>query len=60
MNTPKPADSRLVELVRLAEQVSAQLRLFYADPTDLDIQHKADRSPVTAADLAAHQMIETA
>jgi 3'(2'), 5'-bisphosphate nucleotidase len=60
MNTPKPADSRLVELVRLAERVSAQLRLFYADPTDLDIQHKADQSPVTAADLAAHQMIEAA
>jgi len=64
MNAATPispqADSRLVELVHLAERVSAQLRLFYADPADLDIQHKADQSPVTAADLAAHHMIETA
>lgn len=64
MNTPNQTDSLrpalLVELVDLAQQVSAQLRVFYADPTALDIQHKADESPVTAADLAAHQMIENA
>lgn len=58
MNAPVQADSLLVELVHLAEQVSAQLRTFYADPAELNIQHKADQSPVTAADLAAHQMIE--
>lgn len=60
MNIPQQANSLLVALVHLAEQVSAQLRLFYADPAALDIQHKADESPVTAADLAAHHMIETA
>ncbi|MEC7118998.1 MAG: inositol monophosphatase family protein, partial [Pseudomonadota bacterium] len=58
MNTPLLADSVWVELVQLAQAVSAQLRVFYADPAALDIQHKADESPVTAADLAAHQMIE--
>ncbi len=63
MNLVTPTSLRpalLVELVHLAQRVSAQLRVFYADPTALDIQHKADESPVTAADLAAHQMIEAA
>jgi len=62
MHTAPPIqpDAQLIELVHLAERVSAQLRLFYADPAALDIQHKTDQSPVTAADLAAHQTIETA
>lgn len=62
MNTPNLKDSLrpavLLELVALAQRVSAQLCTFYADPERLDIQHKADQSPVTAADLAAHEMIE--
>lgn len=60
VSTSTAVDALLVDVVRLAQQVSAQLRVFYADPALLDIQHKADESPVTAADLAAHQMIETA
>lgn len=60
VSTSTAVDALLVDVVRLAQQVSAQLRVFYADPALLDIQHKADESPVTAADLAAHQMIELA
>lgn len=47
----------LTQLVQLAQSVGVQLRHFYQHTALLNVQHKADQSPVTAADLAAHATI---
>ena len=50
-------DPLFAGLVALTQAVNQTLCAFYKNPTTLDIQHKADESPVTAADLAAHHQI---
>jgi 3'(2'), 5'-bisphosphate nucleotidase len=50
-------DPLFVALVKLTQSVHQTLCAFYENPDALDIHHKADESPVTAADLAAHHQI---
>lgn len=42
---------------QLARQAGQAIMPYYADPSRIDAQQKTDNSPVTAADLAAHQII---
>lgn len=44
-------------LLALADDVGALLRSFYAAPDSLHTTAKADKSPITAADHASHEMI---
>ena len=45
----------LGQIVALAKQAGEQIMTIYE--TDFDVEHKADESPLTAADLAAHKTI---
>jgi len=47
----------LHEVVDIAKHAGAAIMQVYAD--GIEVQHKADNSPLTQADLAAHQIIET-
>jgi len=48
----------LPEIISLTKQASEEILKFYhSDTTSLDVQHKDDNTPLTAADLAAHNTI---
>jgi 3'(2'), 5'-bisphosphate nucleotidase len=51
-------DTLLEPLVQVARQAGSAILQVYA--TDFDVRHKADRSPVTDADLHAEQLIVAA
>lgn len=56
----KPNDSRLIALVELVQGVNARLNQFYeqwVNHAQLEIENKADDSPLTEADIAANHMI---
>lgn len=44
-------------VVALAQRAGLAIMHIYAQPDAMALQHKADASPVTAADLAAHRVI---
>lgn len=46
------------ELVAICERASDKMLEIYQDPARFDIQQKSDDSPVTAADLAANEVIQ--
>ena len=52
-----PDEKLLAPLLDIARSASQQIMRIYA--TDFDVATKADQSPVTEADLAAHQVIVT-
>ncbi|HZX28253.1 MAG TPA: 3'(2'),5'-bisphosphate nucleotidase CysQ [Telluria sp.] len=45
------------DVLALARAAGAAIMSVYNDQTQLDLQHKADASPLTAADLASHRII---
>ena len=50
----------LQQVHTLATTLSAKLMAYHSGQLSLDVQHKADGSPVTSADFAAHQLIAVA
>jgi len=46
----------LQEVIKIAKQAGAAIMQVYAE--GIEVQHKADNSPLTQADLAAHTIIE--
>lgn len=48
---------RMQQLCALAREAGQAILRLYQQPRLLQVSHKADNSPVTAADLAAHQLI---
>ena len=55
--TPPPADPELVEFAVALARDAGRLTLDWFQRHDLEIEHKGDGSPVTAADLAAETLI---
>ena len=51
----RPDEKLLAPLLDIARSASEQIMRIYA--TDFDVAVKADKSPVTDADLAAHRVI---
>ena len=47
----------LEQISRLAREAGEAIMVVYQDDKPLNVEHKSDDSPVTAADLAAHQVI---
>lgn len=45
------------DVVAVAQRAGEAIMQIYAQPETMALQHKADASPVTAADLAAHRVI---
>ena len=53
---PYPITRALLDqVVELAREAGRQIMTIYE--TDFDVEHKADESPLTAADMAAHRAI---
>ncbi len=50
----------LPSIIAISEQAGKAIMAIYNQPERWDLQQKADNSPLTAADLAAHQLIEQA
>ncbi len=50
----------LPSIIAISEQAGAAIMAIYNQPERWNLQQKADNSPLTAADLAAHQLIEHA
>ncbi len=50
----------LPSVIAIGEQAGAAIMSIYNQPEQWDVQHKTDTSPLTAADLASHQLIEQA
>ncbi len=48
----------LNEMCRIAEAASAEILTVYNSAADIEIEHKADDSPLTLADRRAHELIE--
>lgn len=48
----------LEQICQLARDAGAAIMLVYEGQRPLEVEHKKDDSPVTAADLAAHQIIK--
>lgn len=49
----------LEQICRLSKEAGAAIMNIYRDPALTDVQIKSDKSPVTAADLAAHRVISS-
>nr|WP_207061806.1 3'(2'),5'-bisphosphate nucleotidase CysQ [Motiliproteus sp. SC1-56] len=47
----------LPQIMKIAREAGDLILTYYHDRPRLDIAHKADESPVTSADLAAHELI---
>ncbi len=47
----------LENIVHIAELAGDAILEIYSKPETMNIQHKGDNSPLTAADLAAHNII---
>ncbi|MCU5773641.1 3'(2'),5'-bisphosphate nucleotidase CysQ [Erwiniaceae bacterium BAC15a-03b] len=47
----------LEQICQLAREAGAAIMTVYNDQAPLDVSHKSDDSPVTAADIAAHKVI---
>lgn len=55
---PSPVNSLLIQqLVDLSRRAGDAIMAIYNDRENYQIQHKTDESPLTAADLAAHNII---
>ena len=50
----------LPAVVAISEQAGAAIMAIYNQPERWEVQHKDDNSPLTAADLASHQLINAA
>jgi 3'(2'), 5'-bisphosphate nucleotidase len=50
----------LPSVIAIGAQAGAAIMSIYNQPEQWDVQHKTDASPLTAADLASHQLIERA
>lgn len=48
----------LDEMCRIAEAASSEILTVYNSAADIEIEHKADDSPLTLADRRAHELIE--
>jgi 3'(2'), 5'-bisphosphate nucleotidase len=48
----------LSQVITIAEEAGAAILTYWRNGSDLKINLKADESPVTAADMAAHEIIE--
>lgn len=48
----------LVEMCRIAEAAGEEILAVYNGAADIEIEHKADASPLTLADRRAHELIE--
>ena len=46
------------EMCRIAEAASSEILTVYNSAADIEIEHKADDSPLTLADRRAHELIE--
>ena len=57
ITSPLAQDSLIANVVEIAEKAGEILLKYYQTTSELDIQRKADHSPVTAADLHAHNFI---
>lgn len=54
-----PHDRALIaELLPLVEHAGREILHYYEDVKTLEVQRKADRSPLTAADLASHEILD--
>ncbi|MCP5175853.1 MAG: 3'(2'),5'-bisphosphate nucleotidase CysQ [Moraxellaceae bacterium] len=47
----------LASVARISEQAGQAIMAIYAQPEQWQLQHKEDKSPLTAADLASHHLI---
>lgn len=54
------SESWLQQVQALATALTAKLMAYHGGQLPMDVQHKSDGSPVTSADLAAHQSIAAA
>lgn len=50
----------LPSVIAISQQAGAAIMAIYSQPEQWQVQHKSDTSPLTAADLASHQLIEHA
>lgn len=57
MNAPLDLAGLLVDVRRIAEAAGREIMAIFRDEARWQLQHKEDASPLTAADLAAHQII---
>jgi 3'(2'), 5'-bisphosphate nucleotidase len=57
MSPPIPGSELLPRVVALAEKAGAEILGVYRAPETWEVQAKADQSPLTQADLAAHRVL---
>jgi len=57
LTTPAELNQWLPQIRRISIDAGQAILAIYNQPQAIDVQHKADDSPLTAADLAAHQLI---
>ncbi len=57
LTTPAELSQWLPQIRRISVAAGDAILAIYNQPQTIDVQHKADDSPLTAADLAAHQLI---
>ncbi|HNC86839.1 MAG TPA: inositol monophosphatase family protein, partial [Agitococcus sp.] len=47
----------LGDVAQISQQAGLAIMAIYVEPTQWQVQHKDDKSPLTAADLASHHLI---
>lgn len=57
LTTPAELNHWLPQICRISIDAGHAILAIYNQPQAIDVQNKADDSPLTAADLAAHQLI---
>jgi 3'(2'), 5'-bisphosphate nucleotidase len=60
MNEPVITPELIEQLVDLSRRAGAAIMAIYNNKDSYNIEHKTDESPLTAADLAAHRLINAA
>lgn len=60
MNSPNITSELIEQLVDLSRRAGDAIMAIYTNKDSYNIEHKGDESPLTAADLAAHRVINAA